>query len=277
MNGTPRFNRRTLVNAATGMALAGLLLGGVAAPAANAVEYTGPVRGITTPQQAATEQYARDVATEILIGNAHLGRPLPTASSYVNQSDPDVVNLVAAHKAKAYNTSGGIRRDADGIMYGTISYQSGLLIVNPTNKWIQHVNEYTGGTYVLPPTSGHFEWVPKGSIGVKWKALGGASKAGLPTSAERSGVAGVHVGATSYVSQSYITTTGATSEFYWTSKYKRTHQVKGAIYRNWQSAGGARTQGVPISDEIKNADGSVTQRFERVTITWKPGGAIVRK
>lgn len=246
------------------------------APATSArITAETPITGIETPQQAATRQYTRAVALDILTGNAALGRPVPKASVDVDLSDPTVARLVAAHKAKAYNTSGGIRRDASGIMYGTISYQNGLLIVNPTNAQVQHVNEYTGGTYVLAGNSGTFAWVPNGGIGEKWRALKGAAVVGLPTSPEVTGVAGVHVGALKYASQTFAKN-GAESDIMWTSKYGA-HHVKGAIRKNYLDNAGARTQGVPITDEIVNADKSVTQRFERVSITWYPGGKIVRK
>ena len=258
---TPRFAVRSAVAGAALAALAAT----VVVPAANAVEYTGPVRMITTPEQAATEQYAQKVATDILVGNASLGNPVPTASSNVSLSDPDVANLVEAHKAKAYGLT-GINRDADGILYAKVSHESGLVIVNPTNKWIQHYNEYTGGTYVLPPTSGHFEWVPKGGIGAKWKLLGAAAGYGLPTGPESEGlVAGVHVGATPYVTQNY-NWQGHSRDIQW-SQAHGSHAVKGSIRTFYLNNGGARTQGVATTDEYKY-NGVVYQDFERIRIKY---------
>ena len=270
----------------TTIALASACLLGMVAPAqasttvvapATSVRTTteAPITGVETPQQAATRQYAHDVATDILIGNAGLGRPLPKAPAGANLKDPNLARIVAAHKAKAYNTLGGIRHGNDGVLYGTISYQGGLLVVNPSSGLVRHVNPLTGGTYVLPAKSAAFTWMPSGGIGAKWKSLGGAKSVGLPTGPEAKGVAGVHQGALAYVSQTF-SLNGAQSDIMWTQRYG-SHQIKGAIRAKYLANGGSRTQGAPVSDERVNADKSVTQHFERGSITWYPGGKIVRK
>lgn len=222
-----------------------LLAAGAAFTGAAPAAAEEPVRAITPPY-----------STE-----AGPGYITPAPSIYA-----EAMKLGATIPGKVYSTHGVpfAQLDDGRVLFGDGTDHAYTRTWNPWTGVEVLVKPYSSTVVSGTPAPGAA--AVRGAIGQKFMARGGEPTQGRATGPEAGNSTG---GAT----QEFRTYTGKRTVLAWSSA-TGAQPVTGGILAAWERGGGARTQGYPVAAERKLADGRVTQQFQRVVLTWSPGGKI---
>jgi len=256
VNTTPRFPRRFVVAITSGVALTGLLIGGVVP--ANAAVPTVPtvgqtVQGINQPLSNTNASKAVNEYTFVLGRHLLTGGPdfVPAPNGVV--LDTNAYALASSLQGGYVRSVGDAIQRVNGVLVAPVNNgdQTKTVMVNSTENIVTLQDPQTGQYVVIAPNSAMIVdgYLLKGAIKSKYWALGGSDVVGFATGAEINGTNGRHAGATLVASQQF-SINGSISEIQWTSAHGA-HHIKGAIYGLYTNSGGKNHNGAVKSDEYQ--------------------------